>query len=79
MPLPKKTPTIPPLFTEKMARVVVDQDTCIGCGMCVSLAPEVFAIDPESGKAMVIDENAPEAAAAQAIEMCPVNAISVEG
>ena len=49
-----------------MAKVRVE-DTCIGCGMCVSLASAVFAFDASGEKAEVIsdevDSSVEEAAA----------------
>lgn len=58
----------------------VDKDTCIGCGLCPSICPEVFDMD-DDGKAVaispdVLQEN--EDGAKEAAENCPVNAISVE-
>jgi len=58
----------------------VDKDTCIGCGVCPSVAPEVFAMD-DDGKAVEIVESVSESSADSAKEAedsCPVNAISVE-
>ena len=56
----------------------VDQEKCIGCGLCASLAEAVFALNDE-GKAVAgpvspDDEAAVEDAAAN----CPVEAIVVE-
>ena len=55
----------------------VDQDTCIGCGLCPSIAPSVFDMNDE-GKAHEIVEEVPtgdEDAAKEAESSCPVNAI----
>jgi len=38
-----------------MAKVTVDQDTCIGCGACVSACPDCFELN-EDGKSKVIAE-----------------------
>ncbi|HDM92160.1 MAG TPA: ferredoxin, partial [Candidatus Korarchaeota archaeon] len=38
-----------------MARVKVDQDTCIGCGVCSSLCPEIFEMG-DDGKSHVKKE-----------------------
>ena len=59
-----------------MARtVVVDRDACISCGLCISLAPEVFRF--EGGKSFAYDaEGAPEKTIQQCIDGCPVEAIS---
>ncbi|MFP4115783.1 MAG: ferredoxin [Candidatus Aenigmatarchaeota archaeon] len=55
--------------------VEVDEDTCIGCGSCVSVAPEIFEIG-DNGKAKVIKDEATEEAN-QAADVCPVDAITV--
>lgn len=73
-------------FTNKFCIMViimkahVDKDTCIGCGLCPSVAPEVFQMD-DDGKAEEIVESVPESssdAAKEAADGCPVNAITVE-
>ncbi|KRQ85826.1 Ferredoxin [Caloramator mitchellensis] len=61
-------------------RAVVSQDTCIGCGLCPSIAPDVFEMK-DDGKAHVIANPVPkdsEDAAKEAADSCPVNAIAVE-
>lgn len=58
----------------------VDKDTCIGCGLCPSICPEVFEMQHD-GKAGEIKESVPEgssSAAKEAEESCPVAAIDVE-
>ncbi len=58
----------------------VDKDTCIGCGLCPSICPEVFEMD-DDGKAQAISPDVPEEheeSVKEAAENCPVNAISVE-
>jgi len=59
-----------------MARiVVVNRDECISCGLCVSLAPEVFRF--EDGKSLAYNSSgASEKIIQECIEGCPVNAIS---
>ncbi len=54
--------------------IKVDQEKCVGCGMCAGLCPEVFAM-AETGKAKVIGSN--EDCAKEAANSCPVEAISV--
>ena len=46
----------------------VNED-CIGCGLCESTAPEVFAIG-DDGLAHAIEEEVPEAAEDAAQEAC---------
>lgn len=58
----------------------VDKDTCIGCGLCTSICPEVFSMD-DDGKAVAISGDVPadnQGAAKEAEESCPVSAITVE-
>ncbi|AWI05104.1 ferredoxin [Clostridium drakei] len=58
----------------------VDKDTCIGCGLCPDVCPEVFQMD-DDGKAKAIEDEVPsveESSAQEAADQCPVNAISVE-
>lgn len=65
------------------ARVTED---CISCGLCVQICPEVFILADESdlptdGIAQVKMPHIPEkfqAAARQAADECPVNAIIIE-
>ena len=56
----------------------VNQETCIGCGTCVALCPKVFELD-ENGKSEVKDPaGCKECNCQEAIDACPVNAISWE-
>lgn len=58
----------------------VDPDVCIGCGLCPSIAPEVFDM-ADDGKAHAIVDKVPEGsegAAQEAADSCPVSAISVD-
>ncbi|NIQ06100.1 MAG: ferredoxin [Candidatus Korarchaeota archaeon] len=69
-------------------KVVVDEETCIGCGTCVGLCPEVFELGSD-GKAYITEDyreddsfegEVPEdiECTKQGAENCPVDAISVE-
>ncbi|MDP4145818.1 MAG: ferredoxin [Bacillota bacterium] len=61
-------------------KAYVDKDACIGCGLCSGVCPEVFEMD-DDGKAKAIEEELSteaEAAAKDAEDQCPVNAITVE-
>ena len=60
-------------------KIVVNQNKCIGCNTCPLLCPKVFELDTKTFKAQVkpgdheIDEDVNNA-----INSCPVSAISVE-
>ena len=60
-------------------KVVVDENLCTGCGLCVDVCPEVFEM-PEAlsiVKAVEITEDIEEKVR-EAAESCPVEAIIVE-
>ncbi len=54
----------------------VDQEMCIGCGICVNNLPDVFHFTA-NGKAACFDPNGDteEEIQLQAIDMCPVTCI----
>ena len=58
-------------------KATVNQDTCIGCGLCISTVPEVFEVNAD-GKAEACGHTTEEnrAAVQEAIEACPVQAIA---
>lgn len=61
-------------------RAFINKEACIGCGLCPSIASDVFEMD-DDGKAKTISEDVPggsEDAAKEAETSCPTNAISVE-
>lgn len=59
-----------------MKKLVVDKEMCIGCGTCVALSPKVFKLS-DDGKAQVIDQEGEDDNTIQnAIDSCPVSAIS---
>lgn len=58
----------------------VDKETCIGCGLCPSMCPEVFEMQ-DDGLAGVIVDKVPqdvEDSTKEAEASCPVNAISID-
>ncbi len=60
-------------------RVMVDEETCIGCGLCPETCPDVFELKDD--KAIVKMEEVPKDQAEccrQAVDECPVEAIQVE-
>lgn len=64
-----------------MAKILLDKNTCIGCGACVAVAPELFELDEDNkAEAKIIGELEDEELkkAKEAEETCPVQAIKVE-
>ena len=59
-----------------MSKVELIKDKCIGCGACMTIAPENFTFDDE-GRAEMINNTITEAAI-DASETCPVSAIIIE-
>ncbi len=60
-------------------KATVDQETCIGCGLCAETSPEVFEMNDD--KAQVKVDKVPESAiesCKEAAENCPVEAIQIE-
>ncbi len=54
-------------------KVKIDQDKCIGCGVCATTCPS--GIKMVNGKAIVIDDSAE--CLKNASEVCPVNIIKI--
>ena len=59
-------------------KAIVDQDTCIGCGLCSQICPEVFEMRED--KAIAYVDPVPDAVkdkCQEAVDSCPVTAITV--
>ncbi|OPY73505.1 MAG: Ferredoxin-2 [Syntrophorhabdus sp. PtaU1.Bin050] len=59
-------------------RQVSVEDSCVGCGSCVEICPEVFEL---AGEVAVVRENADlslDSQIIEAAEACPVEAIVYE-
>lgn len=59
-------------------KAIVNEELCIGCGMCESICPEVFEMN-DDGIAVVIGEVTEDLAdsANEAKEACPTEAIEI--
>ena len=61
-------------------RIEADRDVCIGAGMCVMVAEDLFDQDDVEGLVVVLTPDVPpehEAAAARAVASCPSGALRV--
>jgi ferredoxin len=58
--------------------IVIDHEECIGCETCVELCPEVFAMMDGEEKALVKAPDSKADCVQDAIDGCPVEAISRE-
>ena len=59
-------------------KAVVDEETCVGCGLCVDVCAEVFEMDGEIAKVIAGEvPDAVEESCKEAAENCPVDAIKV--
>ena len=56
-------------------RIVIDRSTCIGAGDCVENAPYTFALDDENLAYMLDPPHDTMENIAEAIRLCPVDAI----
>lgn len=61
-------------------QAIVDQDTCISCGSCVSMCPEVYQFNNDNKAYAVVDSipSDQSQAAKEARDSCPVNAIDIK-
>lgn len=62
-------------------KVVVDWAACQDHGQCCFAAPEVFQLD-DAGKMVVLNENPDESLrdkVEEAADVCPLQAITIEG
>lgn len=59
-------------------RVLIDTEECIGSGMCVAIAPEVFELEDDIAVVVGSTEGAEEEEALRnAAACCPVDAIKL--
>ena len=59
-----------------MAKVTVDANLCVGCGLCEQQCPEVFKVEAD-GVAHVIKQDCANCQVQDVAAQCPVEAIKV--
>ena len=65
-------------MSDNLVRVAVDQELCIGGGICEMLEPEVFELDDDVVISSIIGDGLlPRARAEVAVDRCPGQAIAI--
>jgi ferredoxin len=60
-------------------KACIDKEACIGCGLCASIAPDIFEMEDDGLAGVVGEVAASKVAEAKDAEMsCPAGAIKVE-
>lgn len=62
-------------------KVIVDLDACQGYACCMMEAPEVFDLDEDAGKVLLLQDNPPEDLRTKteaAVRACPAKALKLE-
>lgn len=59
-------------------KVVIDQDGCIGCGLCVNTCPEVFEMNDDNIAEVYKQPTEVTDEVQEAVDGCPVQVISIE-
>jgi len=60
-----------------MAKVTVDENACVGCGLCVNSCPDVFELG-DDGIAKVKANSCANCDLHEIASQCPVNCITIE-
>jgi ferredoxin len=59
-------------------KIFLDEDKCIGCGVCCQVCPDVFSLNEATGVTRILRSDTAEACVKEAEESCPVSCIRVE-
>ncbi|UCC95965.1 MAG: ferredoxin [Candidatus Omnitrophota bacterium] len=60
-----------------MAKVIIDANACVGCGLCVNSCPDCFDMG-ENGIAIVKVSECSSCDLSEVASQCPVNAVLIE-
>ncbi len=59
--------------------LMINEEVCIGCGVCMQICPDVFKLDEDEGKVNIIKTEVSEedvAGIKKAMDSCPVGCIN---
>lgn len=59
-------------------KVVIDQEGCIGCGLCAGTCPEVFQMNDDNIAEVHTQPTTVTETVQEAVDGCPVQVISIE-
>ena len=62
-----------------MKKPVIDYETCIGCGSCAELCPEVFELRADEKAYVIAEDKCNVCDCQEAADICPVQAITIVG
>ncbi len=60
-----------------MTNVKIDKSLCLGCGTCTVIAPKSFKLGDDGKAEPIVPAGDDEAKIKEAVDSCPVNAISL--
>ena len=61
-----------------MAKPVVDDAACEGCGSCVELCPEVFQLGDDEKAHVIGPDKCSTCNCQEAVDLCPTQCITME-
>ena len=62
-----------------MKKLIVDKNKCIGCGTCIFIAPKAFKLGKDGKSEVLKNADIESKEVKEAIDACPVSAISLKG